>query len=80
MENRKARRGSDGRALTLPEPRFGKIDLATRVYGPSRASWYRLAAKHPGLMVKFGRSTLIDFDVADAIMRNLPPAILRGAK
>lgn len=80
MKDGRAQRGANGGVPTLGEPRFGKIDHATRVFGPSRATWYRLASKHPGLMVKLGRATLIDFTVADAIMRDLPPATLRGAK
>jgi hypothetical protein len=52
----------------------GRVPDAVRTFGVSRAGLYRLAADHPGLMVKLGRTTLIDFGKMQRIIASLPPA------
>ena len=59
-------------------PRFGKLPRAIKYSGRSRARLYQLAAKYPGLFRKDGASTLIDFDVLDRILDDLPLAKIKG--
>jgi hypothetical protein len=55
-------------------PAMGRIKTARDFYGVSRSWLYREAAKHPGLMRKCGRSTLVDFTVLREIIAGLPVA------
>ena len=55
-------------------PAMGRIKTARDLYGVSRSWLYREAAKHPSLMRKCGRSTLVDFTVLREILAGLPVA------
>ena len=55
-------------------PVMGRIKTARDLYGVSRSWLYREAAKHPSLMRKCGRSTLVDFTVLREILAGLPVA------
>ena len=58
-------------------PRFGKIPTAMRYSGIGRSKLYELAANNPGLFRKSGFTTLVDFEVLDAILNNLPMAVIK---
>jgi len=58
-------------------PRFGKIKDAAAYGGISRTKLYIWASQHPGLMVKSGVATLINFDLYDQLLDALPPAKIR---
>jgi hypothetical protein len=60
------------------QPETGRLPDARHRYGVSRSWLYRQALKHPGLLRKIGRSTLVDFCVLRAIIANLPMADIRG--
>jgi hypothetical protein len=62
-----------------PRPRFGSIARAVDYSGRSRSRLYQLAPKHPGLFKKDGASTLVDFDILDQILDNLPAAKIKDA-
>jgi hypothetical protein len=55
-------------------PRYGRISEAQKRYASSRSGIYRLAADHPGLLVKMGASTLVNYEVLDRIYAGLPAA------
>jgi hypothetical protein len=55
-------------------PRAGKIPAAARYSGISKSSLYKLRAKYPALFRKNGAATLIDFDVLDRVIDELPAA------
>jgi hypothetical protein len=57
--------------------RFGKIPKATEYCGLCRSSLYVLAAQHPGLFVKAGGATLVNFEMLDAIMDTWPAADIK---
>jgi hypothetical protein len=63
-------------APAAPRPRSGTINTAVAYSGIGRSSLYMLAVKHPTLMKKLGDRTLIDFDVLDQILNDLPPAVI----
>ena len=58
-------------------PRLGKIPVAKRYCGLGRTRLYELAAKYAGLFRKSGSSTLVEFDILDKILDELPPADLK---
>jgi hypothetical protein len=55
-------------------PRSGKIPDAVKRSGIARSSLYKLRAQYPELFRKLGASTLIDFDVLDRVIDELPTA------
>lgn len=57
-----------------PAPEMGRITLATATFGVSRSGIYRMAAQHPGLLVKLGAATLVDFRKLREILASLPEA------
>jgi hypothetical protein len=59
--------------------RFSKIPGAVARSGISRASLYKLAPKHPGLLVKHGRATLCNLEILDRILDALPVAEIKAA-
>ena len=58
-------------------PRWGKIPDAIRESGRSRSRLYVLAAEHPGLFRKDGRSVIVDLTLLDEINAALPPAEIK---
>jgi hypothetical protein len=56
---------------------MGRIPKAIEYSGISRSGLYELAAKWPGLFRKNGVSTLIDFDVLDLVLNELPRAEIK---
>jgi hypothetical protein len=68
-------------ALAHPfRPRFGKIPAAVAYSGISRSRLYELAAEIPGLFKKAGASTLVDFEVLDQMLDQLPVAAIKPQK
>jgi hypothetical protein len=67
MESPQSRRSPD-------RPRSGRIKDAERRYGVGRTKWYEWAALYHGLMLKVGTASIIDYDVADQIIDQLPDA------
>ena len=61
------------------QPRFGDIAAARRRSSLGRTSLYNLAAKHPGLFVKYGAATRVNFEILDQIMAALPHARIKAA-
>jgi hypothetical protein len=62
-----------------PRPRLGSIARACDYSGRSRSRLYQLAPKYPGLFVKDGKSTLVDFATLDRILDGLPVARIKDA-
>ncbi len=61
-------------------PEFAPLPLAVRVTGATRTKIYKLAPVMPGLLVKDGRSVLVNVPMLLARQRSLPHAVIRGAK
>jgi hypothetical protein len=59
--------------------RFGKLPAATEYSALSRATLYELAPKYPGLFKKNGAATIIDFNILDTILDELPIAKIKPA-
>ena len=57
-----------------PRPRFGRLPAAVAYSGISRSSLYIAAASHPGLFKKNGKAVIVDFDVLDRVLDELPSA------
>jgi len=58
---------------SLPSrPRFGRIPTAVQYSGFSRSRIYELAVDHEGLIRKDNSASLVDFDVLDQILDELP--------
>jgi hypothetical protein len=55
-------------------PRFGRIWAATAYSGISRSGLYERAPHHPGLFRKNGNATLVDFDILDQSLDDMPLA------
>ena len=61
-------------------PRSGRIKRALAHFGLSRTRLYEYAAENAGLFKKDGRSVIVDFDVLDRIITDLPAAKIRQPK
>jgi hypothetical protein len=59
---------------------FGTIADARRICGVSRSGIYRLAAVHPDLLRKLGRSTVVDLVLLRSILASLPQAAIQGSR
>jgi hypothetical protein len=59
-----------------PVPGFGRIPDALRRSGLSRSTLYKLAAEHAGLFRKCGTATVVDFEMLDRVLAQLPFAKL----
>jgi hypothetical protein len=55
-------------------PRFGRIPTAEKRSGLRRNALYELAGKHTGLFRKAGAATIVDLQLLDQILAELPPA------
>lgn len=62
-----------------PHCLFGSVRDARRVCGVSRSGLYRLAAIHPSLLRKLGRTTLVDIALLRSILADLPEAKIQGS-
>jgi hypothetical protein len=60
--------------------RSGRIPAAVHRSGLSRSTLYELAPKWPGLFRKNGAATIVDFDVLDRIIDQLPIAEIKPAR
>ena len=58
-------------------PRSGKIPAAIKHSGITRSSLYKLRTKYPDLFRKNGHATLIDFNVLDRVIDELPVAQIK---
>jgi hypothetical protein len=62
------------------QPRFGRIPAAKKRSGLSRGALYEIAAQHRGLFRKAGAATIVDLEMLDEVLADLPPAeISRGS-
>jgi len=61
-------------------PRFGHITQAMSYAAVSRSRLYEWGRARPGLFRKNGSRSIIDFDVLDAILDELPIADLKAAR
>jgi hypothetical protein len=59
-------------------PRTGRIPAAIAYSGLSRSTLYELAPQNPGLFLKAGAATLINFDVLDRIIDTFPTADIKA--
>jgi hypothetical protein len=59
-------------------PRFGKIPAAMRYSGRGRSRLYEWANQYQGLFRKDGASTLVDFNILDQILDELPVATVKA--
>lgn len=57
-------------------PEMGRIRDAVATFGVSRAWLYRAAPENPGLLLKLGAATLVNFGVLRSILTALPPAAI----
>jgi hypothetical protein len=57
-------------------PRLGKIPTASSYSGLGRTTLYGLAEQYQGLFKKYGAATLVDFDILDQILDQLPDAAI----
>ncbi len=64
----------------LTRPRFGKIPAAVAYSGLGRSKLYEVAAENPGLFKKSGASTLVDFEILDKILNDLPVAVIKSGR
>jgi hypothetical protein len=69
-----------GDSTVSQRPRCHKIPRAIDYSGISRSGLYVHASKRPGLFVKDGASTLVNFDVLDEILDSLPLAVIKPPK
>jgi hypothetical protein len=56
--------------------RFGRIPVAQQRSGLSRRMLYEIAAEHPGLFRKAGSATIVDLEMLDDVLSELPPALI----
>jgi hypothetical protein len=68
---------SDKVARPRTRPRFGKIPAAIAYSGFGRSKLYEVAGANHGLFRKSGKSTLVDFDLLDELLDNLPAAEIK---
>jgi len=61
-------------AKPLGRPRFSRINPAAKYAGRSRGQLYIWAARYLGLFRKDGKTTLVDLNLLDAILDELPAA------
>jgi hypothetical protein len=59
--------------------RFGRIPDAVRRSGLSRSKLYEMAAHHSGLFRKADAVTIVDLELLDRILADLPAANIAGA-
>jgi hypothetical protein len=60
--------------------RFGRIPAAEDRSGLSRSELYEIAAENPGLFRKRGSATIVDLQMLDDILAELPAAELGKPK
>jgi hypothetical protein len=65
-------------SLEPQRPRFGPIPSALRYCGVSRSRLYQWARKNPQLIRKNGRASLVDLDILDRVLDELPLANLKA--
>jgi hypothetical protein len=58
-------------------PRFGRLATAIAYSGIGRSSLYNFAAQTPGLFRKNGVAIIVDFDVLDKVLDELPLAKIK---
>lgn len=58
-------------------PRSGRIPEAKAYSGFGRSRLYELAAAHRGLFKKNGAAVIVDFDILDRIIDELPVAEIK---
>jgi hypothetical protein len=64
----------------ISRPRSGRLKHARAYSGLGRSALYVLAAEHEGLFKKNGAATIVDFDILDRIIDDLPPAKINPPK
>jgi hypothetical protein len=62
---------------TRVRPRFGRISAAVEYSGLGRSVLYIKAAERPGLFRKNGTANLVDFDILDQVLDELPAAKIK---
>jgi hypothetical protein len=58
-------------------PRFGRLPAATAYSGLSRSTLYILAGENPDLFKKNGSAIIVNFDVLDRLLDDLPLAKIK---
>jgi hypothetical protein len=62
----------------LTAVRFGRLPVAQARSGLSRSKLYELAAENSGLFKKYGAVTIVDLELLDRVLAELPPAAIGG--
>jgi hypothetical protein len=58
-------------------PRFARLATAIDYSGVCRSKLYIAAAEHPGLFRKNGTAIVVDFDILDRVLDQLPVAKIK---
>jgi hypothetical protein len=66
------------RPTPTARPRYGRIGDAVNYSSICRTRLYELARQYRGLFRKNGGATVVDYDVLDAILDELPVAKIKG--
>ena len=56
------------------QPRFGRIPDGMARSGLSRSKLYELAGQHHGLFKKLDAAVIVDLQMLDQVLADLPPA------
>jgi hypothetical protein len=76
-----SRKNKSEEAVAVPtRPRFGRIPTAVNYSGIGRSMLYIAAASHPGLFRKNGAAVIVDFDILDRVLDELPLADIKPPK
>ena len=65
---------------TRERPRSGRLPDARIYSGLGRSSLYKKAAEYPGLFRKNGKATIVDYNILDQVIDDLPVAEIKPAK
>jgi hypothetical protein len=75
MSSKKSK--SSETALPNMRPRFGRLAAAIAYSGICRSKLYEQAARTPNLFKKNGTAILVDFDLLDEVLDQLPAAKIK---
>jgi hypothetical protein len=76
-QTNKGAAGDAGAKRPSRSKRWGTVNETTQEYPLGKTEVYETAREHPELLRKWGRKTIVDWDLLDEIMDALPAAELR---
>jgi hypothetical protein len=74
------RKNKSEEAVAVTRPRFGRIPTAVNYSGIGRSRLYLAAASYPGLFRKNGAAVIVDFDILDRVLDEMPIAKIKPKK